>query len=86
MPEIREQLAERSVVVGERSATLTVSIGAAEFPTDGHSPESLIGSADAALYQAKRSGRDRAVRVSRRRKTTAAKPPKSAKRKKPDAS
>ncbi|MCH7564026.1 MAG: diguanylate cyclase [Gemmatimonadetes bacterium] len=83
---IRERLAERSVVVGEQSATLSLSIGAAEFPMDGESPESLIGSADAALYQAKRRGRDRMVCVSRGKKKTVAKPPKSAKRKKPDAS
>ena len=70
---IRKRLAERSVTVGERSVTLTVSTGVAEFPTDGDSPESLIVSADAALYQAKRDGRDRVARASRGGRTTAAK-------------
>ncbi len=69
---IRERLAERSVTVGERSVTLTVSTGVAEFPTDGDSPESLIVSADEALYQAKRDGRDRVVRASGGGRTTAA--------------
>ena len=68
----RKQLAERSVTVGERSITLTVSTGVAEFPIDGDSPESLIVSADAALYQAKDGGRDRVARASRGRRTTAA--------------
>jgi diguanylate cyclase (GGDEF)-like protein len=69
---IRKQLAELSLTVGERSITLTVSTGVAEFPIDGDSPESLIVSADAALYQAKDRGRDRVARASRGRRTTAA--------------
>ena len=74
---IHERLAKRGVAVGEQSVTLTLSTGVAEFPTDGDSPESLIASADAALYQAKRGGRDRVVRSSRRRQTTAVKPTKT---------
>jgi diguanylate cyclase (GGDEF)-like protein len=38
---------------------LSVSIGAAEYPAHGDSPEELIASADAAMYQAKSDGRDR---------------------------
>ena len=49
-----------------------MSTGVAEFPIDGDSPEALILSADAALYQAKRLGRDRVVRANGRRSTTAA--------------
>ena len=78
---IRERLAKRSVAVGERSVKLTVSTGVAEFPIDGDSPEDLVLSADTALYQAKRRGRDRVVRASRRRSTTAATAPKKASRK-----
>jgi diguanylate cyclase (GGDEF)-like protein len=37
----------------------TVSMGVAEFPTDGTSPGELIECADRALYQAKKSGRNR---------------------------
>ena len=68
---IRERLAKRILAVREQSVTVTLSTGVAEFPTDGNSPESLIASADTALYQAKRRGRDRVVRASRRKRTTA---------------
>ena len=37
----------------------TVSIGLAAFPDDARNPEMLIAKADAALYQAKRGGRNR---------------------------
>ncbi len=83
---IHERLAKRGVAVGEQSVTLTLSTGVAEFPTDRDSPESLIASADAALYQAKRGGRDRVVRSSRRRQTAAVKPTKTKTKKKEDSS
>ena len=77
---IRERLTERTVAVGKQAVTVTVSVGAAEFPIDGDSPESLTVSADAALYQAKRRGRDRVARASRGRQTTAATAAKKAKK------
>ena len=40
---------------------MTMSIGVAECPAHGDTPESLIASADAALYKAKDGGRDRVV-------------------------
>ncbi len=40
---------------------MTVSIGVAECPVHGDTPEALIASADVALYQAKGEGRDRVV-------------------------
>jgi len=46
--------------------TMTVSVGAAEYPTHGDTPEELIASADAAMYQAKGEGRDRVIVASRR--------------------
>jgi len=41
---------------------ITLSIGIAEFPKNGEAPESVVAAADAALYQAKRNGRDRVVK------------------------
>jgi diguanylate cyclase (GGDEF)-like protein len=46
---------------------VTLSIGVAEFPLDGDSPEAVLAKADSALYQAKRRGRDRVIATSRRR-------------------
>jgi len=64
-----EQVAERirSRVAGTRFISpggaqlpaLTVSIGVAVFPVRTSTPEDLIGHADAALYAAKRAGKDR---------------------------
>ena len=39
----------------------TVSVGVATFPGDGRSVEALIHAADAAMYRAKRAGKDRVV-------------------------
>ena len=44
---------------GERSRVITVSVGVAAFPEHGRSATELLQSADAALYAAKRGGRDR---------------------------
>lgn len=59
------QVAERirtrfasEIVEGGR---VTLSIGVAEFPVHGDTAESVIASADAALYRAKREGRNRVV-------------------------
>ncbi|PPS42708.1 hypothetical protein B1A85_13390 [Chroococcidiopsis sp. TS-821] len=41
--------------------TVTLSLGIACFPQHGSTPEALIQAADAALYRAKATGRDRAV-------------------------
>ena len=57
---IRARLAEDPLVGGK----LTVSIGLAQFPDDADAAEALLGVADAALYQAKRKGRDRVQRAS----------------------
>ena len=65
---VREQLSEHILSVGNGAARVTVSTGVAEFPVDGSTPEELIASADAALYRAKRSGRDRVMQASRQTK------------------
>ncbi len=45
----------------ELPSPVTISLGVAGYPTDGHDRESLIQAADAALYASKRLGRNRVV-------------------------
>jgi diguanylate cyclase (GGDEF)-like protein len=54
---IRARLAAERLPEG----SVTMSVGVAEFPMHGDSAEGLIAAADAAMYQAKRAGRDRVV-------------------------
>jgi len=63
---IRSRVAEQDLGPG----SLTVSIGLAEYPEGGETPEELIATADAAMYQAKSAGRNQVViaGVSRQRK------------------
>jgi len=56
---IQTRLARDDVVGGK----LTLSVGVAQFPLDGDGPEELLAGADAALYQAKREGRNRVLRA-----------------------
>jgi diguanylate cyclase (GGDEF)-like protein len=59
---IRSRLRELTVLHHGRSlGTITASLGVAEVPQHGTSPQSLIVASDAALYRAKREGRDRVV-------------------------
>jgi diguanylate cyclase (GGDEF)-like protein len=61
--EIAERIRARmanEVFPGRR---MTVSIGVAEFPLNGDSPEQVIAAADEALYEAKREGRDKVRRA-----------------------
>jgi diguanylate cyclase (GGDEF)-like protein/PAS domain S-box-containing protein len=46
---------------GKSLGMVTISVGVAAFPEHGRSPKELMAAADAALYQAKRGGRDRVV-------------------------
>jgi len=55
-------LAERirkAVEISLGLKNITISIGVASFPEDGEKKEDIISSADRALYQAKRSGKNK---------------------------
>ncbi|WP_159875477.1 MULTISPECIES: diguanylate cyclase [Aquitalea] len=56
---IRSTLASRNMVASGLALSLTVSIGVAEKSTAHGTVEALIKAADQALYQAKRTGRNR---------------------------
>jgi diguanylate cyclase (GGDEF)-like protein/PAS domain S-box-containing protein len=59
---IRSKLRELPVLHQGRSlGMVTVSVGVAELPQHGTSAKELIEAADAALYRAKREGRDRVM-------------------------
>jgi two-component system, cell cycle response regulator len=60
---IRAGIGETPVDTSEGVVGVTISIGAATYPDVGRTPEELIRAADAALYRAKRSGRDRVERA-----------------------
>ena len=61
---IRERVAAEDFVGGK----VTISGGIAEFPHHGHTAEAVISSADEALYEAKRQGRNRVVCARRKEK------------------
>ena len=67
----------RSRVAGEpfEGGKITVSIGIAEYPAHGDTPEELIASADAAMYRAKGQGRDRVIAAGERHEPEKAKTP-----------
>ena len=66
---VAERIRSRVAAEAFEGGAMTVSIGTAEYPAHGDTPEELIASADAAMYEAKNAGRDRVVaaRVGERR-------------------
>ncbi|KXG88001.1 sensor domain-containing protein [Agrobacterium bohemicum] len=58
---IRERAAE-PIALENSSITVTCSSGTAFYPGDGETPEALLAKADAAMYEAKKNGRN-TVRV-----------------------
>ena len=59
---IRKAVASlRAELDNDMYSSVTISIGAAIFPEDGQSSELLLRHADAALYRAKREGRNRVI-------------------------
>jgi diguanylate cyclase (GGDEF)-like protein len=59
---LRKELAKVKL---EDLPPITISLGIATYPSDGTDIEELIKKADAAMYEAKRKGRNRAVKFSR---------------------
>ena len=59
---IRQHCADSSLVIGEGATQkITLSVGAATYPTSGDHLEDLLRRADEALYAAKRAGRNRVL-------------------------
>ena len=62
---LRQQVAEQPVAVEGCSIPISVSLGLAHYPQSGDRADKVLTSADAALYGAKRRGRNRVVTSSR---------------------
>ena len=58
---IRAMVATDTCGGAHEQGAVTVSIGIAVYPKSGHTAEALIARADAALYEAKRLGRNRVI-------------------------
>jgi diguanylate cyclase (GGDEF)-like protein len=58
---LRQALAKHRFVHDGSRIPLTASLGVAVWPEDGRDPESLLASADRALYAAKQAGRNRVM-------------------------
>ncbi|HEX9050269.1 MAG TPA: sensor domain-containing diguanylate cyclase [Anaeromyxobacter sp.] len=58
---IRERVAQLGLETDRGPLRVTMSLGVATFPEDGAKKGALVERADACLYQAKRSGRNRTV-------------------------
>ena len=58
---LRESIDQFSIQLNGQLIKATMSIGVSSFPQDGETPDFLIRAADAALYEAKKTGRNRVV-------------------------
>jgi diguanylate cyclase (GGDEF)-like protein len=58
---VRTAVATATVDPGGRQLSVTVSVGVSAWPDSATAPADLLPGADAALYEAKRSGRNRVV-------------------------
>lgn len=58
---LRESIDQFSIEFNGQNIKTTMSIGIASYPQDGETPDFLIRAADAALYEAKKTGRNRVV-------------------------
>ena len=56
---LRERIERQTIILRRQKTQMTVSIGVAAFPKDAKMQEELIHAADQAMYQAKKTGRNR---------------------------
>jgi diguanylate cyclase (GGDEF)-like protein len=54
-------MAEQEMGSDTNRTTVTISVGVASFPEHGENSESVIRNADAALYEAKKRGRNQTI-------------------------
>ena len=71
---IRSRLADTKPDDEKKKVGITLSIGVAEFPRHGDTAQTIIAAADAALYQAKRRGRNRVARATATKRGPATRP------------
>ncbi|MHB1566663.1 MAG: EAL domain-containing protein [Acidiferrobacter sp.] len=62
--ELSEKISRMIVAIDTNLVNVTASFGTACAPTDGNEPDALLSAADEALYEAKRTGRNRIVAAS----------------------
>jgi diguanylate cyclase (GGDEF)-like protein len=64
---LREEIEKFSITLNKQKINTSASIGIASYPRDGDTPDFLVKAADAALYEAKKSGRNRVVEAKEKR-------------------
>lgn len=64
---LREEIENFSITLNNQKINTSASIGIASYPRDGDTPDFLVKAADAALYEAKKSGRNRVVEAKEKR-------------------
>ncbi|MFO1540004.1 MAG: GGDEF domain-containing protein [Chloroflexota bacterium] len=76
---LRREVSQLGMRVGERTLRTSISIGLVAFPDDGTTVEDLLASVDAAMYEAKRNGKNQIVGYATRtdRIATSIAPPRS---------
>ena len=61
LEKLRAAIAEHRFTFKNKKVRITLSMGLATFPWDGHSVEALVTAADGALFSAKRQGKNQVV-------------------------
>ena len=64
----RKSISDRVYEFGGKEFSITISIGIAVYPVNGTENDQILSKADAALYEAKRAGRDQVILYSEKEK------------------